>query len=399
MKKLFFTFGLLTASLLSLQAEPITVLTSDNRLLTIDSTIPGTVEKTVTVTGLDAGESLLGIDTRPASGQLFGLGSTNRVYAIDANTGVATAVGPDGAFTLDGTSFGFDFNPVPDRIRITSDADQNIRVNPNDNSLSGADTDLAYDPIDVNALADPNVVGSAYVNSFPGAQVTTLYDIDSALDILAIQTPPNAGTLRTVGGLGVDTSNAVGFDVSPKTGVAYASLTVAGVANLYTINLLSGEATAVTATPAIAPTELGAETVVGIAASGNPGARLRNMSTRGRVGEGEDRLIGGFIIEGPGTSTYILRAIGPDLANREVSDPLADPVLTLFNDEGDMITSNDDFAESPDAAAIAAVGLAPAEAEESAIRITLLPGTYTAQVTRKDGDSDGVALVEIFEQP
>jgi hypothetical protein len=125
------------ASAMSIQAEPIFVLTSGNRLLTVDSATPGTVTKTVPITGLQSGETLLGMDFRPATGQLYALGSTARIYLIDENTGVATVsstLAADPADTtapfagLDGTRFGFDFNPTVDRLRVVSDTDQSLRM-------------------------------------------------------------------------------------------------------------------------------------------------------------------------------------------------------------------------------------------------------------------------------
>src|SRR4029079_6264434 len=83
---------------------------------------------------------------------------------------------------------------------------------------------------------------AAYTNTFAGATSTTLYVLDSNLDILAIQNPPNNGTLTTVGALGVDTSAEVGFDIAPRSGTALVSLTVGGSAQLYTINLATGAA-------------------------------------------------------------------------------------------------------------------------------------------------------------
>ena len=87
------------------------------------------------------------------------------------------------------------------------------------------------------------------------------------------------------------------------------------------------------------------------------------------------------------------------MAGQGVGTPLADPVLTVHNDNRDIMASNDDFASSPDAAAITAAGLAPTNGKESAILITLPANAkYTAQVTSKDG-SPGVALVEVYELP
>jgi len=222
----------------SARAEPITLLTAQNSLLTIDSASPGTILTSVGVTGLQAGEALLGIDFRPANGGLYGLGSLNALYAINPATGVATLVG-GGGFILSGTDFGFDFNPTVDRIRVTSDADQNIRLNPDNGSLTATDT--ALNP------GTPTIVGSAYTNNFAGAATTTLYGIDAGLNALMLQNPPNAGTLSQIGLLGVDTANFVGFDISGLSGIAYASLTspTAPFSSLYTINLGTGAATLV----------------------------------------------------------------------------------------------------------------------------------------------------------
>jgi hypothetical protein len=221
------------------RAESITVLTVTNNLLRFDSATPGTIASTVAVTGLQALENLLAIDFRPATGTLFGLGSSNRLYQINTTTGVATAVGSPGAFTLSGFEFGFDFNPTVDRIRVTSDADQNIRLNPNDGSLTAVDVPL--NP------GGSSVTGSAYTNNFAGALTTTLFAIGTASDVLMIQNPPNGGVLTTVGPLGVSIGSLVGFDISGISGIAYAAFAspVGGTSQLYTINLSTGAATLV----------------------------------------------------------------------------------------------------------------------------------------------------------
>jgi hypothetical protein len=237
------------------QAEFVTGLTSTGNLVTFDSATPGTISTTVAITGLQAGETLLGIDRRPANGLLYGLGSTSRIYTINTTTGVATSVGASPfAPALTGTAFGFDFNPVPDRIRVASTDTTNFRLNPNDGTLAGTDTLLAYAAGDSGAGITPRVVGSAYTNNFNGAAVTTLFGIDSNRDVLVMQggpngTPsPNGGVLTTIGaGLGFNTSDLVGFDVSGISGVAFASLTPAtgGASQLFTINLATGSATLV----------------------------------------------------------------------------------------------------------------------------------------------------------
>src|SRR5664279_1481984 len=219
----------LFATAVGARAEQMVALSSDNRLFFFDHTTPGTITRTAVITGLQSGETLFGIDFRPATGQLYALGSTSRLYQLDVNTGAATAVGSAGGFSIVGTNFGFDFNPVADRVRITSDSDQNIRVNPDDGTAT-SDLTLRFAAGDPNDGVNANVVGSAYTNNFAGAGATVLYDIDQFLDVLVIQDPPNSGNLRTIGPLGVDTGENTGFDISGVTGRAYASLTIGGPA-------------------------------------------------------------------------------------------------------------------------------------------------------------------------
>ena len=220
-------------------------ITTDDKLITFAPNAPETLLSSDTISGLSFGETLLGIDFRPNGEQLYALSSASRIYILDVDTGAATPVGPSFTPALVGTSFGFDFNPVADRIRITSDSEQNLRVNPDTGAVAVVDGTLAYAAGDLNFGQNPNVVGSAYTNSRPTATTTTLYDIDSILDIVAIQNPPNAGTLVTAGQLGVDTTDLVGFDISSRTNTAYASLTPVGstFSSLYTVDLGSGVAT------------------------------------------------------------------------------------------------------------------------------------------------------------
>src|SRR5207249_880313 len=111
----------------------------------------------------------LDMDVRPAKHELVALGSTSRLYSIDTATGAATAIGSAGAFSLVGTGFGIDFNPVADRLRLVSDADQNLRLNANDGTLTATDALLAFAAGDVNFGVNPDVTSVAYSNSFAGA--------------------------------------------------------------------------------------------------------------------------------------------------------------------------------------------------------------------------------------
>lgn len=254
--------GVLTtiASLMPAVGGTIFLTNDQNNLLRVDSATPGVIQSNMSISGLAAGDSIVGIDFRPATGVLYGLGSSSRLYTIDTTTGSATAVGGAGAFALAGDAFGFDFNPVPDRIRVTSDSAQNLRLNPNNGALAATDGTLAYASGDANFGVQPMVVAAGYTNSKAGATTTTLYGIDFALGVLVIQNPPNAGVLNTVGSLGISTTNQVGFDILPGAGTAFASLTSGSSSSLYTINLVTGAASLVGAIGD------GSHTITGLAA-------------------------------------------------------------------------------------------------------------------------------------
>lgn len=145
-------------------AEQLIGLGQPNTLVKFDSMAPGSVTGSVPITGLQSGEAIVGIDFRPANGQLYGIGSTNRLYRINDVTGAATQVGSPSAFTLQGSSFGVDFNPVADRLRVVSNTGQNLRLNPNDGTLTGTDTQLAYVKGDANQGQTPSIVGSSYTD-------------------------------------------------------------------------------------------------------------------------------------------------------------------------------------------------------------------------------------------
>jgi hypothetical protein len=247
------TLGLITLTAASALAVPSAAsaaeafygVTQDNRLVTFQSDNVTNVEPSYAITGLASGETIVGLDVRPVNGQLYALGKSSRLYVINPRTGAARLVGA-GPFTpaLAGVSFGFDFNPTVDRIRVTSDAEQNLRLNPDDGTVAGVDTNLAYAAGDPGAGTVPNVAASAYTNSFAGATSTTLYDIDNARHALVIQNPPNNGTLTTVGALGT-TNNAVAFDIGDSN-VGYAVLIEERGEGLYRIDLSNGHATRLT---------------------------------------------------------------------------------------------------------------------------------------------------------
>jgi hypothetical protein len=122
-------------------------------------------------------------------------------------------------------------------------------------------------------------------------------------------------------------------------------------------------------------------------------AQLLNISSRLRAEIGDNTLIGGFIVTGTQAKRVVLRALGPSTG---VPGFLADPMLELHDNTGALVTSNDDWGTSPEAAQIQAAGLAPADARESAILRTLNPGAYTA-VVRGKNNAIGTAVVEAYD--
>lgn len=227
------------------QAELIYGVTQSGFLANWNSTTPGTINAGVAIQGLQSNEKIVGLDFRPATGELYGIGSFSRLYKINAATGFATQVGSPLSTSLNGTNFGFDFNPVVDRIRVVGDADQNLRLHPDTGAVVANDGMLSYVFGDQSFGMDPNITHAAYTNNVAGATSTTLYGIDSALDMLVIQNPPNAGGLVTVGAIGTDITDIGGFDISGSTGIAYAVVLNAQLAKstFWKINLQTGAGT------------------------------------------------------------------------------------------------------------------------------------------------------------
>ena len=242
----------------SADAAVLAVLTDENDLFLVDSARPEDILSGGAITGLN-GQDLIGIDVRPANNVLYGVGNFGGLFTIDPNTRVATQVAAAAPVALQGTRFGVDFNPVPDRLRIVSDTDQNLRVNV-DTGATIVDGPLQFGAGQPGVTGvNPNVTAAAYTNSFgpsprngagqPTGAGTTLYGIDvrGVEDRVVIQNPPNDGTLTVVGPLGFDASALTGFDIGFENGanLGFAALqqTGGGVSRLYSINLATGGAT------------------------------------------------------------------------------------------------------------------------------------------------------------
>ena len=202
---------------------------------------------------------LVGIDYRVQNGALYGVGNAGGLYRIDASNAAATKVGQL-TIALSGVNFGVDFNPAANALRVVSDTGQNLRQpfgtiddgNPNNDAVTVMDGNLNTPSGAATPVAGPTttgVTGAAYtINDLVTTTGTTLFDINTTTDTVAIQSPANSGFLATTGSLGVDFAADSGFDIYSKvrpmgTGKAVELFPYA-VSNgrLYDINLLTGHA-------------------------------------------------------------------------------------------------------------------------------------------------------------
>ena len=136
--------------------------------------------------------------------------------------------------------------------------------------------------------------------------------------------------------------------------------------------------------------------VVILAITTLPPTRLANISTRGRVGAGDDVMIAGFIAPGGGdTRRLLVRGIGPSLGNFGVPSPLADPVLKIVDGNGVEVVTNDNW-KSNQQNAIIGTGLAPTNDLEAAYIGQFAAGQYTA-ILSGNGGGTGAGLVEVYQ--
>ncbi|RVX40611.1 uncharacterized protein DUF4394 [Nonomuraea polychroma] len=231
-------------------------LTTAGDLVVFRSDNPGNVDRAGRISGLRGDRRVVGIDYRVQDGRLYAVGDRGGVYTLD-DRARATKVSQL-TVDLQGRTFGVDFNPAANRLRVISDTGQNLRHNIDDpngapargaTATDGTLTNPPVPPATAGATAT-GVTGAGYTNNdLNAATATTLFDVDTMNDQIAVQSPANAGNLAPTGKLGVDAATDAGFDVysSLSNGVtvsntAYATLKVRGAYRFYTVNLLTGAA-------------------------------------------------------------------------------------------------------------------------------------------------------------
>lgn len=227
----------------------------NHHLVSFRANAPSVLLTDIPLIGRGTQEYLIGLDIRPATGELYALGienTTMRVVRVNTVTGELTSANSNNVIPLaSATYYGMSFNPVVDRLRLVSDTGFNLRINPNDGTLTAADTGVAYAPGDVNVGKLPKVVHIAHSNHYVGATSTTLYGIDTKTAALVriggVDGNPsaNGGELSTIGVLGISPSSFGGFDIQSGTNTAYAALYIGNASVLHAINLITGAATAI----------------------------------------------------------------------------------------------------------------------------------------------------------
>ena len=240
------------ATAMASSADDATGLSHDGtRLVRCDTDKPGKAKRAKAIRGLVGDTALVGIDRRVQNGKLYGVGDQGGIYTLSPGSARATSVGAL-SVELAGTSFGVDFNPAANALRVVSDTGQNLRqpfgegVGPT--AATVTDGPLAY-ATPTGPVAATGVGGAAYTNNdLAAATATTLFVLDTVQDQVAIQSPANAGSLAATGKLGVDAGAQVGFDIfsdlrsgRTESVEGYATLTVGGKTALYTVDLLTGD--------------------------------------------------------------------------------------------------------------------------------------------------------------
>lgn len=221
------------------QADTMIGLTADNHLVRLDSETRR-ASAPVRVTGTEG--RLVGIDQRPANGQLYGLTDAGQIVTLDPATGRATPVSRLSEPFESGGRAVVDFNPVADRLRVIGANGTNLRINV-ESGMTTRDGALKYAPGELAGTA-PRITAGAYTNSMQGATATTLLTLDSVLGMLNVQNPPNDGVQAPRGRLSASVPATAAFDIVPGGPNMNRGFVLAG-GTLHMLDLASGALTSV----------------------------------------------------------------------------------------------------------------------------------------------------------
>jgi hypothetical protein len=216
-------------------ADTIVALVGEDILATVDTK----TAKSTGLTKIDGIGRVLGVDVRPADGQLYALASDGTIAIVDPATGKATPKSKIDAPLPEGAEITVDFNPAADKLRIIGSDGTNLRVDVDAGKVTN-DQPLKFADTDANVGQTPMIIAGAYSNSVKGTKETTLYDIDGTLGGLFRQAPPNDGILNTIGMTGLDVET-IGFDIVADGKGGNTGMLVAK-GNLYTLDLTTGKA-------------------------------------------------------------------------------------------------------------------------------------------------------------
>jgi hypothetical protein len=241
-KQLFLGIAALSAFATPAQAVTLFAVDEDNKLYSFDSSAPGTNLTSVQINGV-GGATILAMDNRVRDGLTYMLTDDKKLYSLNMVTGAAMLKANLAALT--GTNFGFDFNPTNGNLRIVSNDSTNYVYNFVTNTLVPG-VNVAYGAADPNFGAAVGVAANAYTfnDNNPGTG-TTLFSIDTRLDVLATQSPAT-GVLTTVGATGVNLGSRASFEIATRG--ANNSPFVLNNGTLYSVNLATGALTSLGAT-------------------------------------------------------------------------------------------------------------------------------------------------------
>lgn len=234
--------AILAAAAASAEAERLFGLTPDNRIVTFESANPAATLSSRAINGLVEGDRRTGLDRGPASGPLYSPSTSGHLCELNrtGSSWTATIVGVLGTLPQ-GNAFGIDFNPVPDQLRVVSDTGQSLHIN-----VDGGAT--LVDGMIMSDTGPVMLVAAACTSNVAGALTTTMFALDAVNGQLLRSVNPNGGPFTGVNMMGqacqplgfrFTPQNAVGFDISGRTGRAFAHVD----SLLWTVNLNGGVAT------------------------------------------------------------------------------------------------------------------------------------------------------------